>query len=145
MSVVAEEKIHEFKSGSYAQILESRHDKPFILVLWSLDCPSCYKELKMLGQFKKRHSSLDVVLVATDLEAMTAEFINLLSEYQLEEAESWAFNGDSEDVLRYDIDPSWHGELPRSYLFSSSHKKQIISGLLSVEKLASWLQSVVSN
>ena len=139
VSVFSENLIRPFISGSYSQILEKR-SKPFVLILWSLDCPSCYKELEMLSQFNKRHIQHDIVLVSTDIEASNNEIQAVLKEYKLEHIESWVFSGTSDESLRFEVDPSWHGELPRSYLFKTRDKKQVISGLLVEKNLLAWMK-----
>ncbi len=140
MSVSSESLIRPFISGSFSQILEQHQDKPFALVLWSLDCPSCYKELEMLGQLNSRNTDLNIVLVSTDIEATQDELLTVLSKYKLENIESWVFSGDSDERLRFEIDRSWYGELPRSYFFKSSKKKQVVSGLLSEKKLMTFIK-----
>lgn len=138
MSAVAAEKIYKFRTGSYNQVLESRQNKSFILMLWSLDCPSCYKELKMLAGLKKEYPLLDVVLVSTDIEAADAELTKVLSEYHLEDFESWVFSGSSEEQLRFEIDHTWYGELPRSYFFRSTAQRQVVSGVLALQTIEDW-------
>lgn len=140
MPVFAENVIRSFVSGSFSQILEQRQEKPFVLVLWSLDCPSCYKELEMLGQLNSENTEHNIVLVSTDIEATQDELQTVLSKYKLENIESWVFSGDSDERLRFEIDRNWYGELPRSYFFKSSEKQQVISGLLSEKKLMEWMK-----
>ncbi len=135
--------IHPFVSGSFSQILEQRQQQSFVLVLWSMDCPSCYKELEMLGQLNSKYTDLNIVLVSTDIEATHNELQTILSKYKLENhenIESWVFSGDSDERLRFEIDRSWYGELPRSYFFTSKNEKQVVSGILSKEKLLEWIK-----
>ena len=140
MSVFSETLIRPFVSGSFSQILEQRKEKTFLLVLWSLDCPSCYKELEMLGEFNRQHTELDIVLVSTDITATQDELKTILTRYKLNNFESWVFSGDSDERLRYEIDRSWYGELPRSYIFKASGKNHVVSGLLSEDKLKLWMK-----
>ena len=138
-SVLSEVKLKPFTSGSYSKIVSIR-SKPFILIFWSLDCPSCYKELEMLSRFNNRHKKLDIILVSTDIEANLEELVTILTKYKLDNVESWVFRGSSDERLRFEIDAQWYGELPRSYLFKGKNKKQVISGVLSEEKLLSWFK-----
>ena len=140
ISVFAENTIRPFISGSFSQILEQRQDKPFALVLWSLDCPSCYKELKMLGEFSRQHTELDIVLVSTDIEASREELQTVLTKYKLDNVDTWVFSGASDERLRFEIDRSWYGELPRSYFFKAAEKKHVVSGLLTEDKLKLWMK-----
>ena len=144
-SVFSETLIRPFISGSFSQILEQRQEKPFVLVLWSLDCPSCYKELEMLGEFSRKHTKLDIVLVSTDIEATQDELQTILTRYKLENhenIESWVFSGVSDERLRFEIDRNWYGELPRSYFFETSEEKQVVSGILSLKKLMKWMEQI---
>lgn len=140
ISAIAENLIRPFVPGSFSRILEQRQQKPFVLVLWSLDCPSCYKELEMLGEFSRQYTDLDIVLVSTDITATQDELQTILTRYKLDNVESWVFSGDSDERLRYEIDRSWYGELPRSYFFKTVEKKQVVSGILSEEKLMLWMK-----
>ena len=140
MTVSAENLLRPFISGSFSQILEQRQEKSFALIFWSLDCPSCYKELEMLGKFTRQNTELNVVLVSTDIEATREDLQTVLTKYKLDNVESWVFRGDSDERLRFEIDRSWYGELPRSYFFKSLEKKQVVSGMLSEEKLKLWMK-----
>ncbi|MBE9539252.1 MAG: hypothetical protein IMF06_09235 [Proteobacteria bacterium] len=57
----------------------------------------------------------------------------------MEKVDSWIFSGDFAEKIRYNIDPSWHGELPRSYFYSADHTRQAHSGTLSEQMLIRWL------
>ena len=140
LPVMAEEGLKAFVSGSYAQILEQHNHQAFVLVLWSVDCPPCHKELKMLGKLAEKNQKLNVVLVSTDSEVESNEVSVIMKKYKVEKLESWIFRGESDQVLRYEIDRRWYGELPRSYFFKPSAAKQVISGVLSEKKLLSWLK-----
>ena len=139
MPAIADNVIRPFVSGSFTEIIESQQKKPFILVLWSLDCPSCFKELEMIGRISPQHSEVNIILVSTDIEANMSELNAVLKKYKLNNIESWVFSGDSDERLRFEIDRTWYGELPRSYLFKEKEKKQVVSGILSQEILLSWL------
>lgn len=135
--------MRDFIPGSYHEILTARQDKPFILVFWSLDCPPCHKELALLGQLKQKQPRLDLVLVATDANASRTELQTVLAKNHLDKTDSWVFADESAEALRYEIDNTWYGELPRSYLFNNRHQRQAISGLLSAELFHAWLREEI--
>ena len=140
VTLLQAEPMRDFVPGSYSNILAARQGKPFVLVIWSLDCLPCHKELAMLGLFKQQHPLFDVVLISTDESARHKELQAVLNKYQLQTSNSWIFASASAEQLRYEIDPTWYGELPRSYLFNHRHLRQTISGLLSTEVLTIWWQ-----
>lgn len=138
LPVIAEVSIESFKSGSYTKILNMHQGRPFVLVFWSLECVPCHKELVMLGTLKPRQ--FELVLVATDRAITDEEIRNILTKYQLQNIDSWKFNDTLAERLRYEVDTTWYGELPRSYLFDSQHRRQAISGLLSRQIIDAWTQ-----
>lgn len=137
---MAEESLRHFLPGSYSEILEQNKENPFVLVLWSVDCPPCHKELDMIGKLTEQDAELNIVLVSTDIEIESNEVKLVLSKYNLNKLESWVFRGESDQVLRYEIDRHWYGELPRSYFFKPSGEKEIASGVLSEKKITMWLK-----
>ena len=145
--VIAAQEVNVFKAGSYSQFLEQRQNQPFMLVLWSLDCPPCYKELAMLAEETKKLPQLNLVLVSTDTTDDIKEIQQKLNKFGLSHIDAWVFKNDMAQQLRYEIDPNWYGELPRSYLFDAQHQRQAISGILKPVVLQRWasLKAETSN
>lgn len=48
------------------RILQAHEGKPFVLVIWSLDCEFCRASLDTLARAKQQRPDLDVVTVSTD-------------------------------------------------------------------------------
>ena len=123
-----------FKISSYQKILQENKQQPFLMVLWSLDCMPCIKELKMLGKFHKQYPQHKLVLISTDSKNQSDEIIQLMTEYGLHTVEQWVFD-DSFQYLRHSIDPGWYGELPRGYFFKPNHSRIASSGQLHQNQL----------
>lgn len=126
--------IKAFNSGSYQQILQEKKDQGFMLILWSLDCPTCIKDMELLSTIHKNRPALKIVMIATDELSASAEIQKLLEKYQLADLENWVFADDNSQKLRYEIDPAWYSELPRTYFFSAAHQREGISGALTLEE-----------
>jgi hypothetical protein len=45
-----------------------------------------------------------------------------------------------EDRLRYNIDPAWYGELPRTYFYDATHQVTPLSGKISNSFLDKWFK-----
>jgi hypothetical protein len=127
-----------FEPDSLAQIVAAHKGKPFVLVIWSLDCEFCQASLAVLGQEKLARPNLRVVTVSTDAQG------DAQTDAAVEErlrglglmAEAWAFGAAPPEQLRYAIDPKWHGEMPRSYWFDGRGKPLAYSGVLSAATIA---------
>jgi thiol-disulfide isomerase/thioredoxin len=131
-------QLQPFMSGSLARIESAYRGQPFVVSLWSITCPPCLYELDLLGQWRKENLDIPLVLISTDGQDAAAEVIRKLQEANLATADNWIFADDYVEKLRFQIDPAWHGELPRSYLYMSTGQRQAISGALSLKKLLDW-------
>lgn len=127
----AEEKyIKTFNPGSYQQILHENAGQPFVLAIWSVDCPSCIRDMNVLSQIRQAHPELKIVMLSTDEPDATQEVKTILARNNLSDLDNWLFGNQDAQKLRFEIDPSWYGELPRTYFFTSSHYRTGKSGAL---------------
>lgn len=132
------QELHPLVSGSLKEIVAARQGRPFILGLWSLTCTHCRDELAMLASLKKKYPALDLVLVSTDTPADRAEILATLQQAALGGAQAWVFADDFAERLRFEIDPKWHGELPRSYLYDAA-RFRAFSGKPDPRMLEQWV------
>jgi thiol-disulfide isomerase/thioredoxin len=139
--VHADTSLRAFEADSLEKIQAAYKGKPFLLVLWSLDCPPCRKELTLLSAVKKRHPDFHLVLISTDASEQSAQVASILASHRLVISDAWLFSETSAERLRYAIDPSWYGEMPRSYFYDPEHNRVGVSGALKAEQIESWLTS----
>ncbi|MGR9046021.1 MAG: TlpA family protein disulfide reductase [Gammaproteobacteria bacterium] len=126
-----QEPVKPFDIGSYQQLLASHAKQPFMLVIWSITCSSCLKEMELLGTLHEKWPGLKIVMLATDDESATAEIQAILDKNRLNDTENWVFASENTQKLRFEIDPRWYGELPRTYFFDAGHQREGVSGVLS--------------
>ncbi|SOD41211.1 TlpA family protein disulfide reductase [Nitrosovibrio sp. Nv4] len=135
----AAESVRPFTAGSLQQVLAPREGKPFVLVLWSLECQYCPTELKMLSELKRTHPKLDVVLVATDAVSDTPQLAARTESYGMSKAEQWVFAEEMPERLRLEIDSRWYGEVPRTYFYDRKHQREVKTGLVNRKYVEEWL------
>jgi thiol-disulfide isomerase/thioredoxin len=133
-------ELHPFTGDSLPAIQKQFAGRPFILTLWSLTCHHCVKELQTLGKLARGERNLPLVIVSTDTPADAREIQAALKRFGLERFDTWVFADGVPERLRYSIDPSWRGELPRSYLFDAAHRREAHSGMLREAQLRNWLR-----
>ncbi len=131
--------IRPFVPGSLPAIEAAQLGRAFILTFWSADCTHCPSELKALGDLKRLHPKLEVVIVATDTPAAQAELQRLALGYGLGTSSQWVFADTQPERLRYEIDRRWYGELPRSYFYDRQHRRTARSGVIPFEQLERWV------
>ncbi|MBD9357927.1 TlpA family protein disulfide reductase [Methylomonas albis] len=127
-------EIKPFTPGSYQQILAASPNQPLMLAIWSVDCPSCLKDMDTLSKLHEKHPALKIVMLATDDVEALPEIKRIIDSHKLGGLENWAFASDNPEKLRYEIDPAWYGELPRTYFFDAGHQRLGKSGAMSLEE-----------
>ena len=135
----AAESVRPFTPGSLARVLEARQGKPFILMLWSLECQYCPAELKMLSELKRSNPKMDVVLIATDTVSDVLQLKARAQSYGVGEIEQWVFAEDMPERLRMEIDGRWYGEVPRTYFYDRKHQREVKTGLVNKKFFEEWL------
>ena len=136
---IAAEAVRPFTQGSLAKVLAAREGKPFILVLWSLECQYCPTELKTLSELRRSHPNLDVVLVATDTVTEAPQLAIKAEVHGMGQVEQWVFADDMPERLRREIDTRWYGEVPRTYFYDRKHQRDVKTGLVSKQFFEQWL------
>ena len=131
-----------FISGSLSEILSVREGKPLMVVLWSIDCPSCLRELGLLKEFRRKYKHPDFVLISTDDISLQSDIRQVLENQGLDDIESWAFADGNAQRLRYEIDPKWYGEIPRTYFYDAQHNRAGLSGALTARHIEAWLSTI---
>lgn len=124
--------LQAFEPDSLERLVARQQGKPFVLVLWSLDCVYCHASMKTLMEEKKKHKNLRIVTLSTD-PASDPELASLMRKRLMPlrlSANAWAFGDAPAEQLRYMIDPKWHGEKPRSYWYDARGKRVAYSGVI---------------
>ena len=127
-----------FDASSLAAIRSIHADKPFVLAFWSIHCEPCRDEMGHWNALRRKYPGTPIILVATDPPAERATMIRFLARFNPGTAEQWAFADEFVERVRYSVDPSWRGELPRAYFYDASHRAVARSGSLDMQWLERW-------
>ncbi len=127
-----------FSQTTFEQLKIQHQGKKWLMVLWSVDCPACFKELALIKSFEQENLNL-VIVNADDSDEVTNERHKVVQQYQLDRYQNYFFADNTGDQMRYVIDPSWYGELPRSYFVDETGKFFGKSGLIAPEHIKTWL------
>ena len=130
-SAAAAEAVHAFEADSMARIIATHSGKPFVVMVWSLDCEYCAASFATLARLK-RDKRIAVVTIATDRaddpESVAAIRAKLAASSL--STETWAFGDAPPERLRHAIDARWRGEMPRSYWYSADGAVRSHSGVI---------------
>jgi len=131
-----------FNKAAFENMKQQKLGERWLIVLWSLDCPACFKELKLMQTLQLEHKSkrLNVVFINTDdSDEVTFDRQQVLSSYGMLNFSNFYFSDGQGDQSRYQIDPQWYGELPRSYFVDEQGMFYGKSGLLDETLIKKWL------
>lgn len=136
----APSELKPFVRGSWQQMLRSHAGRPTLVHFWGVTCGPCKVELPLLGQFMKDHSELDVVMISADLVPNLPHAARgMLDKAGLGTAENWLFSDGFVERLRFEIDPAWQGEIPRTMLIARDGTVTTIEGSAEIPELEKWL------
>jgi thiol-disulfide isomerase/thioredoxin len=129
-----------FVRGSWQEMLRSHAGRPTLVHFWGVTCGPCKIELPLLGQFMKEHPELDVVMISADLVPnLPGAARGMLDKAGLGTAENWLFSDGFVERLRFEIDPAWQGEIPRTMLIARDGTVTTIEGSTEMPDLEKWL------
>lgn len=130
--------LQAFEPDGISRIVASQKGKPFVLVVWSLDCEYCHVSMNNLAQEKRKRKNLNIVTLSTD-SLQDAQAVSLMKK-RLQavgmRSNAWAFGNAGPEQLRFAVDPKWHGEKPRSYWFNARGESVAYSGAITAETIA---------
>ena len=123
------------------KVIEKRYiDQPLIISFWSIDCPYCIDDLKKLGKALSKNTNVKLITVCVDGKESAKKAERILSQANLPKHEQYQYAEVDEDRLRYNIDPTWYGELPRTYFYDATHQVTPLSGKISNSFLDKWFK-----
>ncbi len=129
-----------YSANAIQQIKQNYLGQKWLMLLWSVDCPPCFKELALIQKIRQQHKNINIVIVnADDNDEVATQRKQVIEKYQLEDLAHFHFNDGQGDRERYQIDPNWYGELPRSYFVDAQGKFHGKSGLIDEQLLTTWL------
>ncbi len=131
-------QLKPFGRGSWHELTKAHAGRPTIVHFWGVTCGPCKVELPQLGAFMKDNPGIDMVTVSADFVPNLPEATRAMLERSgLSLAENWIFDGFA-DRLRFEIDPTWQGDIPRTLLITREGEMTTIEGSAEMADLAKW-------
>ena len=128
-----------FARGSWQQLLAHHARRPTLVHFWGVTCGPCKVELPLLGRFMNDHPGIDVITISADLVPNLASATqSMLDKAGLASAENFIFSDGFVERLRFEIDPAWQGDIPRTLLISRDGAITTIEGSAEIVELEKW-------
>ena len=129
-----------FDAASVAALKKTHTGKPFVLAFWSVYCEPCRDEMAEWNAVTRAHAALPIVLVSTDTPADRALIDAFLIKYPPGAVRRHVFTDAMAERVRFSVDKSWRGELPKTYFFDAAHRVEAKSGRVDRRWIEAWLQ-----
>ena len=131
-----------FQRGSWAKLSAAHAGQATVVHFWGITCAPCIVELPQWGKLLAERPDLRLVLVAAGPVPQSAEIVTgALERAGLTKAENWSFTDRFNERLRYEIDPAWSGELPRTLLIAADGTGTVLPGVADLTKVRAWLDA----
>ncbi|MCC8940658.1 TlpA family protein disulfide reductase [Bradyrhizobium sp. Arg68] len=131
-----------FERGSWQKLLRAHAGHPTLVHFWGVTCGPCKVELPELGRFMKDRPGIDVVTISADLVPNLPEATRaMLDRAGLASAENWIFGDGFAERLRFEIDPAWQGDIPRTMLVARDGTVTTIEGSAEIADLNKWSEA----
>lgn len=128
-----------FERGTWQGVLKGHAGRPTLVHFWGVTCGPCKVELPLLGRFAKDHPDIDVVTISADLVPnLPAVTQSMLDKAGLSSTENFVFDDGFVERLRFEIDPAWQGDIPRTMLISPEGTITTIEGSAEIADLEKW-------
>ena len=131
-----------FERGSWEKLRARHAGQPTVIHFWGLTCAPCLVELPAWGRLRAERPDLRLVLLAADPLPQDPQRLDAtLARAGLADSESWGFTDRFYERLRYEIDPAWAGELPRTVMIDRDGKATILPGVADLAQVRAWLDA----
>lgn len=134
--------LQSFGRGSWSRLRTANDGKPTVVHFWGLTCAPCLVEMPEWGKLQAERPDMRLVMVAADpMPQDPARVSDMLARANLAKTENWAFTDRFNERLRYEIDPAWAGELPRTMLIDRDGKETVLTGVVDLAEVRAWLDA----
>jgi hypothetical protein len=139
-SVAYAAALQPFDAGSPEAIGKENSGHAYVLAFWSIHCAPCLQDMSDWRALQIAHPDIPVILVTTDGPADHAQVEKVLERYHMGPLQSWAFADEFNERVRFAVDRSWRGELPRTYFYDRDRHMEARTGRLNRQWAEHWFK-----
>ena len=136
-------EVRAFERGSWQQIRTAHAGEPLVVHFWGVTCGPCRAELPQWGQLANERADLRLVTIDADLVPNAPKAVRAMLEQSglSSHAENWMFSDDFVERLRYEVDPQWSGDIPRTLLIAADGTTTLLEGVADFSRIRAWLDT----
>ncbi len=131
-------ELRDFTTRSFAEIRAAHAHHAVVITFWSVNCEPCHREMALLARLHRRYPAVQLVLVAADAPELRPVVLRQLGRHELGDIEAWQFSAEPEERLRYSVDHTWRGELPRACFIDAGGQVVARTGIPNESWVTDW-------
>ena len=139
-SAVTTPALVAYQRGDWKKILQSGAGKPHIVHFWGYTCGPCLEELPRWGQFLKETPNVRTTFIEVDQVPLEVA-AQAVVQAGLSGADNRSSASVFDEYMRYEIDPTWLGELPITMLVDASGVIKRLRGVVNFAQVNAWLKA----
>lgn len=131
-----------FVRGSWKQLKQAHQGQPLVVHFWGVTCAPCMGELPKWGVLQRERRGAGLVFVAADpVPIARADIDAAIARTSIGGAENWVFADSFLERLRFEVSPTWGGELPYTVMIGADGSVTAVSGVSEIGSIRTWLAS----
>ena len=133
-------ELKPFVRGSWQQLRKAHEGQPVIVHFWGVTCAPCMEDLPKWGALQRERPRAALIFVASDPVPIEApQILAAITKTGIGASENWMFADAFGDRLRYEVNPTWGGEMPYTVLIGRDGEMTPISGVTDLKAIRKWL------
>ncbi len=134
-------ELEPFNRGSFAALKAEAAGAPLVVHFWALSCAPCLAELPGWARLARANPGMRLVLVNTDPPEAEPQVKRMLERMGVARLRNLMFADRFAARLRFEVDPQWQGELPRTDLVARNGTTRGVLGMFHRPELEAWLRT----
>ena len=132
--------VKPFVRGSWQQLRGAHVGQPLVVHFWGVTCAPCMAELPKWGQLQRERPNAGIVFVAADpVPIEKPQIAAAVTKARIGAGENWMFADAFGERLRYEVNPTWAGELPYTAMVGRDGETSFVSGVTDLRTIRAWL------
>ena len=133
----AEIKLQPYQFGDWSAITKKYPNQAVAIHFWGTTCGPCITELPEWGKYLKSDKNIKAIFVQVD--DVSGKMIRKrLQSAKLEKYDHYYLVSNFDEFIYFEVDKTWHGEIPMTILLGKDGKKERILGSVEFKDIKKW-------
>ena len=133
----AEIPLQAYQFGDWSAITKKYTNQAVAIHFWGTTCGPCITELPEWGRYLKSNKNIKAIFVQVD-DVSGAMIRKRLQSAKLDKYDHYYLASNFDEFIYFEVDRTWHGEIPMTILIGKDGKKERILGSVEFKDIKKW-------